>query len=379
MSGTTVAAGPAGAGADAGRDAGVDADGLIAPSTEPTGRGSGSRRSTNTVTLDDVARHAQVSPQTVSRSIRTPELVSETTLERVRRAIAETGYVPNLAASNLASNRSMTVAAIIPAISASVFADALHGLEEVLAPAGYQLFIGSTDYRPSHEEELVRAFLGRRPDGIFIVGTDHSAATSLLLRESKVPVIEAWDLSDDPIDSLVGFSNRDAIRALVEFARERGYRHPVFAGSLQRGDFRAVARRVSFEEAVAELYPGEPARVVDSGTSTVDLETGRRLLDETLRLHPETDLLMFASDVFAAGALLECTRRGIRVPDDLALTGFGDFEIARHLVPTLTTVAVPSRRIGTVAGELLLARMTHRSSETSQIDLGFSVMARESA
>ncbi|WP_291048438.1 LacI family DNA-binding transcriptional regulator [Herbiconiux sp.] len=354
------------------------AESLIAPAVEAPGARQ-SRRSTNTVTLDDVARHAQVSPQTVSRSIRTPDLVSEFTLERVRASIAETGYVPNLAASNLASNRSMTVAAIIPAISASVFADALHGLEEILAPAGYQLFIGSTSYRPAHEEELVRAFLGRRPDGIFIVGTEHSANTTHLLRESKVPVIEAWDLTDDPIDSLVGFSNRDAIRAIVEFAHERGYRHPTFAGSLQRGDFRAAARRASFEEAVPELFPGETVRVVDSGTSTVDYETGRRLLDETLKLHPETDVLMFASDVFAAGALLECTRRGIRVPDDLAITGFGDFEIGRHLVPTLTTVAVPNRQIGTVAGELLLARMNHTSAETAEVDLGFSVVARESA
>ncbi len=358
---------------DAGAGIVTEPDAAAVVATRP------SRRSTNTVTLDDVARHARVSPQTVSRSIRTPELVSEFTLERVRNSIAATGYVPNLAASNLASNRSMTVAAIIPAISASVFADALHGLEEVLSPAGYQLFIGSTDYRPGHEEELVRAFLGRRPDGIFIVGTDHSPNATHLLRESKVPVVEAWDLSDDPIDSVVGFSNSESIAALVRFAVGRGYRHPTFAGSFQTGDFRALARRTSFEETVAKEFPGEPVRVVDSGTATVDFETGRRLLDETLRAHPETDVLMFASDVFAAGAVLECARRGISVPGDIAITGFGDFEIGRHLVPTLTTVAVPNRQIGTVAGELLLARMTHRAVDTAEIDLGYSVVARESA
>ncbi|MCS5714145.1 LacI family DNA-binding transcriptional regulator [Herbiconiux sp. CPCC 205716] len=349
-------------------------DGAVAALvTRPT------RRSTHSVTLEDVARHAQVSPQTVSRSIRSPQLVSEFTLERVRNSISETGYVPNLAASNLASNRSMTVAAIVPTVSASVFADALQGLEEVLAPEGYQLFIGSTSYRPGHEEELVRAFLGRRPDGIFIVGTDHSPNTGHLLRESKVPVVEAWDLTDTPIDSVVGFSNSAAIRALVEFARSRGYRHPSFAGSFQTGDFRALARRASFEESVRELFPGEPVRVVDSGTATVDYATGQRLLAETRAAHPETDVLMFASDVFAAGAVLECARAGVSVPGDIAITGFGDFEISRHLVPTLTTVAVPNRRIGTAAGELLLARMTGSTRETAEIDLGFSVMARESA
>jgi LacI family gluconate utilization system Gnt-I transcriptional repressor len=351
----------------------------------PDGTGAGpagprqTRRSTNTVTLTDVALHAGVSPQTVSRSIRSPELVSKFTLERVRRSIEATGYVPNLAASNLASNRSMTVAAIIPAISASVFADALHGLDEILAPAGYQLFIGSTDYRPAHEEELVRAFLGRRPDGIFIVGTHHSPLTDHLLREAQVPVVEAWDLTDDPIDSVVGFSNGDALRAVVEFAAGQGYAHPTFAGSFQSGDFRAVARRASFEAAVRELYPGEQVRVVDSGTATVDFETGRQLLDATLTAYPETDVLMFASDVFAAGALLECARRGISIPHDIAITGFGDFEIARHLVPTLTTVAVPNREIGTTAGRLLLARMANQPVLTPKVDLGFSVIPRESA
>lgn len=338
-----------------------------------------SRRSTNTVTLTDVAKHAGVSPQTVSRSIRTPDLVSKFTLERVRRSIEATGYVPNLAASNLASNRSMTVAAVIPAISASIFADALHGLDETLAPAGYQLFIGSTDYRPAHEEELVRAFLGRRPDGIFIVGTDHSPVTTHLLREAQVPVVEAWDLTDDPIDSLVGFSNRDASQAVVKFAAQRGYAHPTFAGSFQSGDFRAVARRASFEEAMQRHYPGEPVRVIDSGTPRADLDTGRTLLNKALEAHPETDVLMFASDVFAAGAILECMRRGVKVPMELAITGFGDFEIARHLVPTLTTVSVPNREIGTTAGQLLLARMTNRAVDSTRIDLGFSVVARESA
>jgi LacI family gluconate utilization system Gnt-I transcriptional repressor len=337
------------------------------------------RRSTQTVTLNDVALHANVSPQTVSRALRAPSLVSKDTLERVHASIAATGYVLNLAASNLASNRSMTVAAIIPVISASIFADALHGLEEILAPAGYQLFIGSTDYDPQHEEKVVRAFLGRRPDGIFIVGTSHTEATARMLREARVPVVEAWDLTDEPIDTVVGFSNSSAIRAIVEFAASKGYRHPAFAGSLQTGDSRAVARRTSFERSVAELFPGEPVRVVDSGSSRIDLETGALLVGRTLELHPETDVLMFASDVFAAGAILECSRRGIKVPEQLAITGFGDFELARNLVPPLTTVAVPNREIGTVSGELLLSRMTDAAPQkTNEIDLGFSIVSRES-
>ncbi len=307
-----------------------------------------------------------------------PEVVSPDTLARVQRSIAATGYVVNLAASNLASNHSMTVAAIIPSISASVFADALHGLEGVLAPRGYQLFIGSTDYDPLHEEEVVRAFLGRRPDGIFIVGTSHTDATTRMLREARVPVVEAWDLTDSPIDSVVGFSNTAAIRALVEFVVDRGYRHLTFAGSLRSGDFRAVARRMSYESAVGDLVPDDAVRVVDSGSARFGLETGAMLLDTVLREHPETDALLFSSDVFAAGAILECARRGIDVPGRIAITGFGDFEIARSLVPPLTTVAVPNRAIGTASGELLLERMSGDATDSRVIDLGFSIVSRAS-
>lgn len=337
------------------------------------------RRSTRSVTLSDVASLANVSPQTVSRAIRYPHLVSEHTLQRVQWAITTTGYVPNLAASNLASNRSRTVAALIPSLSASVFADALHGLDSVLSPGGYQLFVGSTDYSPEHEEELIRTFMGRRPEGVFIVGTRHTPAAALLLGNSGIPVVETWNWTDDPIDNLVGFSNRDAIEAIVGYVVGKGYTHPTFAGTFRAGDSRALDRRASFRDTVARLLPGEPVRVVDSGTDRVDMETGISLLDATLERHPETDVLMFSSDVFATGAVLESLRRGIAVPERLAITGFGDFEVARYLVPALTTVAVPNREIGTTAGRLLLDRMAGITTEPVRTDLGFTVVPRDSA
>ena len=337
------------------------------------------RRATRTTTLNDVASLANVSPQTVSRALRAPTLVSERTLERVRWAVSTIGYVPNLAASNLASNRSRTIVAIIPTIAASVFADALHGLDAVLAPAGYQLFIGSTDYDLEHEESLIRAFMGRRPDGLFIVGTKHTPAATLLLKNARIPVVEAWNWTDEPIDNLVGFSNYDAIEAIVEHIVQKGYRHPTFAGSFRPGDSRAVDRQASFTRTVQRLLPGEPVRVIDSGTGAVDLQTGITLLDRSLAEAPETDVLMFASDVFAAGALLEARRRGMVVPSDLAITGFGDFDIARYLTPALTTVALPNTDIGTRAGRILLDRMIGATAGPQLLDLGFALMARESA
>src|SRR5690606_27967241 len=122
------------------------------------------RTGTNTITMADVAKVAGVSAQTVSRVLRHPEGSAPHIRERVLEAVKSTNYVQNLAASNLASNRSMTIAAVIPMISSSVFGETVQGLSNVLIPAGYQIIIGHTDYQEAREEALVRSLLGRRPD-----------------------------------------------------------------------------------------------------------------------------------------------------------------------------------------------------------------------
>ncbi|MFE9043418.1 LacI family DNA-binding transcriptional regulator [Streptomyces sp. NPDC007818] len=336
------------------------------------------RSATRSVTLSDVAAAAGVSAQTVSRVVREPDSVSDETRARVEAAISATGYVPNMAASNLASNRSRTVAVLVPQINASVFADTVHAFSTALAPHGYQIFVGTTEYRPEHEEEVLRSFLGRRPDGVLIVGTRHTPGTLGLLRAAGVPVVETWGWSDDPVDLLVGFSHADASAALVAHLVERGRRRITFAGRHSSGDPRAAERLDGYTRAVRELLDADP-RTVDAGPEPVTMDTGVALLDLALERYPDSDAVMFSSDVFAAGALQACVRRGIDVPGRVALTGFGDFELARHLVPSLTTVAVPNSRIGELAAELLMARMRRTAVDAPHRDVGFEIVARESS
>lgn len=349
----------------------------IVPDVMESRRRPRRRSATRTVTLTDVAAAAGVSPQTVSRVVRDPDAVADETRERVENAIATTGYVPNLAASNLASNRSRAVAAIVPQISTSVFAETVHAFESALAPHGYQIFLGTTEYRPDHEEELVRSFLGRRPDGFLIVGTQHTAGTRTLLAGAGIPVVETWGWTEDPVDVLVGFSNTAAAAALVAHLVERGRRRITFAGRQLPGDPRAAQRLDGYRDAVRDLLGVEP-REVDAGPQAVSMDTGVVLLDAVLERYPDSDAVMFSSDVFAAGALLACIRRGIDIPSRFALTGFGDFEIARHLVPALTTVAVPNAEIGAVGAALLLDRMRGRVVDQRTCDVGFRVVERGS-
>lgn len=350
---------------------------IVSGVTQPPPRRPRKRSATRSVTLSDVAAAAGVSAQTVSRVVRDPMSVSDETRARVQAALTATGYVPNLAASNLASNRSRTVAALVPQINASVFADTVHAFSTALAAHGYQIFVGTTDYRPEHEEEVLRSFLGRRPDGLLVVGTRHTPGTLTLLGAAGVPVVETWGWSEDPVDLLVGFSNAAAAAAMVDHLVRRGRRRITFAGRHTSGDPRAAERLDGYHGAVRDLLGSEP-RTVDAGPEPVTMDTGVALLDLALERYPDSDAVMFSSDVFAAGALQACVRRGVDVPGTLALAGFGDFELARHLVPALTTVAVPSVRIGELSAELLLTRMRGATVDVPRRDVGYRVVARES-
>lgn len=334
-----------------------------------------SRRSTRSITIAQVAEHAGVSAQTVSRAISKPDLVSPETAERVRASIRATGYVPNLAASHLASNRSNTVAVLIPTLSGSVFADMVQALDHVLAPHGFHLLIGTTGYSLEREEDALRAFLGRRPDGIVLAGTVHTPAARALLAGARVPVVETWETADDPIDSVVGFSNEKAMRALFDHVCDLGYRRPILAGRFSGGDVRALRRRSAFETAMVESLPDAQVRVFEAAGDAATLDTGRDLFERVRRDAPDADVMMFTSDVFASGALLAAGAAGVSVPGDIGVTGFGGFELGRHLTPPLTTVSVPNGQIGEHAGRALLERIgAVEPVAPANVDVGFSLV-----
>ncbi|MDE1996451.1 MAG: LacI family DNA-binding transcriptional regulator, partial [Rhizobiaceae bacterium] len=328
--------------------------------------------------MAEVAAAAGVSMQTVSRYLRSPETVAADTSQQIQDAIEKTHYVHNLAASHLASTRSNTVAAIIPTLSASIFAETIQHFSEVLHRAGYQIFLGYTDYRSDREEEVIRSLLGRRPDGIFIIGTHHSRNSVALLKRARIPIVEGWDMTPRPLDRLVGFSNKAAIGEMVDHLVRSGRRRIVFSGVLRKGDSRATERRDGFITEIMEHYPGEEARLHVSTELPLEMASGAVLLRQVRERYPDADAIMFSSDVLASGALLESVRIGIAVPQALAITGFGDFELSKQLNPSLTTVFVPADEIGRQAGRLLLEGMQGVASDKKSIDVGFTLMVRQS-
>ena len=332
------------------------------------------RPGTGGVTLHDVARLAGVSAITVSRAVNTPSAVSPQTLERVKDAIARSGYVPNLVAGGLASNRSRLVAALVPTVAGPVFLETIQALTDTLAEAGCQLILGQSGYLGDREDALIDALVGRRPGGIVLTGVLHSPEGRRRLLASGIPVVETWDLTPEPIDMIVGFSHEKVGRAVADALHAKGYRRPALVTA---DDQRALQRRSGFESRLAALGIAQvPVCVVPAPSS---LANGRSGFSSLLASHPQTDAVFCSSDVIAHGVITEAQARGLRVPEDVAVMGFGDLPFAAHTHPALSTVRIDGTAIGQQAARFILERMEGRDAGARIRDIGFSMVERASA
>ena len=320
-------------------------------------------------TLHDVAREAGVSLITASRALSNPGVVSDKTLERVREAVARTGYIPNLLAGGLKSKRSMTIAGLVPIISVPQFLPTIRTLTETLDAAGYQLILGQSGYDYSREERLIDTMLARRPDGIVVAGLVRSEQTRERLRRLAIPVIETWDLSDRPIDVVVGFSHLKVGSAVAGYFLSRGWERVAVATG---DDQRAMQRLEGFRAAFGRDVP------VAKVPAPSNLAVGRRALAELLEREPRLQAISCSSDGLAQGVLVEAASRGLRVPEDLAVCGFGDADFAAHLLPSLTTVHVDGAEIGRRAAQLMLERCNGHVVQQPVVDLGFRIIERQS-
>lgn len=368
------AAGPSGRSRHAGRPS---REWYLAGVPDGHDHGHGGHRTGHRARLVDVAREAGVSPITVSRALREPHRVAPGTRATIDDAIARVGYIPNRLAGSLVTRRTHAVAAILPTLDNSIFTEVLSGMMSVLRPEGYQLILGNSAYSLHEEEMLISEFLGRQVDGLVLTGTTHTRRARALLDNAGVPIVETWTLAEAPIDSGVGFSNFEASKAMTTHLLQRGYRRVGFVSAPVRDNERATARRDGFVAAMAERDLSVPAaRLLES---SFGLRQGADALDVLTRRTPDLEAIFCANDVLAAGALLECVRRGWPVPGRMAVAGFDDLELASQVTPALTTVRIDRQRIGTETAHLLLARLTGQEPAPSQrIDVGFTLKRRAS-
>jgi LacI family transcriptional regulator, gluconate utilization system Gnt-I transcriptional repressor len=313
---------------------------------------------------------------TVSRALHKPEMVSEPLRVKILKAVHELGYVRNRVASGLASGTARLVPVVIPTLLHPVYIPFLEGAYSVLAQHGYQIILSTTEYHVSAEDQLIEALLGWFPDGLFLAGVDHSARTTSVLRRVHIPIVEVMDLSDSPVGINVGFSHHKVGVAVAEYFHRKGYRQIAYAGTMTEIDLRSVKRITGFQQTLKDY--GLPYHYIQRSNEPFSIALGGKLLKELLLQQPDIQAVFFANDDLAAGALFECQRRGIRVPEQLAIMGFNDQEIASSTIPTITSVRTPRREIGQIAAQMLVDHLQGRPRSERQVDLGFKIIERAS-
>lgn len=333
-------------------------------------------RSSGRVTLSEVAARAGVGTMTVSRAINQPELVSAALRARIEEAVEELGYVPNRAARALASAQSKVIVVLVPSLSNAVFTEVLAGIQDALEKDGYQILIGNTRYSDAEEEKLLNIYLQSNPDGVLLSGLTHSKQVTKILTSSKLPVVSMMDLASSPDALSVGFSQIEAGYTMTRYLVDKGYKRIGFMGA-QR-DERTLKRAEGYRRALQEAGLYDPLlETMVSDPSTIAL--GAELLGRMLSVAPDCDAIFCCNDDLAQGAIFQCQRRGIAVPARLAICGFNDLPVSAWMNPSLTTIATPRYRVGFEAAQLLRAVIHGETPGVTRIDLGFTLMARESA
>ncbi len=348
----------------------------LLPSRTPRKR---SRRATQRLTMTDVASAAGVSPSTVSLYLRRPEAVSAELAARVRTVIDELGYVPNLVAGSLAAAKSRTVGVILPSITNSFYAETYNTLQQAFQAAHYQTLLGVSEFDPEREEELIRAMLAWSPAAMVVTGLHHTDRTRAMLGSCGVPVVETWDIpsaQSPAVDMSVGFSHFEVGRRQTSHLYDQGSRKVAYIGAAVHQDMRVRSRTDGYEDEVRRRGLHEP--IAFTAPDTASTPVGIWLIDEVLTTHPDIDGVVCSNDALALGVLFEANRKGLRVPDDLAVVGFGDLTFSASCIPPLTTVRPPQREIGELAAGLILARLGDDKALAMQRNLECELVVRDS-
>jgi LacI family transcriptional regulator len=314
-------------------------------------------------TLDDVAKEARVSTATVSRCLNKPDAVSEKTRIRVMNAVDLLGYTPNFGAQAMAAKRTSTIGAIIPTMDNAIFARGLQAFQEELLTKGYTLLVSSTAYQPETEAAQIKALIARGADGLLLIGYERDPEIYEFLRRRGVPTLVSWAYDATRNFPTSGFDNRASMYELADHVLSSGHKNIGIITGILKGNDRAAERLKGIQDALRAhgLNPND-SRVVET---SYEIENGARAFEQLMGALNRPSVVMCGNDVLAVGAIQRAHDLGIRVPEDISITGFDDIELARIVTPKLTTVHVPHREMGLRAAKDLIRMVEKRSTGAS--------------
>lgn len=301
--------------------------------------------------LEQVARRAKVSTATVSRVLNNANLVKSSTRARVMKAIEELKYHPNLHARSLAGGKSKTIGVIVSNLENPFFFDIYKTIEADAHASGYEVVMANTDYRSEQLVTSVRLMIGRRVASLAAIVSEMAPELIDELNDSRTPVV-FYDVGT-PRQNITNIrvDYRRGIEKVVDYLYSLGHRRIGFVG--HHAVLGPINERMkAVMDAVARIPSLDVRTAADSDT----LEGGRVATRALLSSGFQPTAIICVNDITAVGALRELRERGIRVPQDISVTGFDNVKLSEFCYPALTTVHIPRERVGHIIADYLISK-----------------------
>ena len=298
--------------------------------------------------IRDVARAAGVSTATVSRVMNGAQNVRPETREHVLRASRNLNYLPNPAARTLSTNRTKTIAAVVPTLEYSIFAKYLTAIEQTLAQRGYSLVIALSNFDSEEELMAARKLLGMGAEAFILSGIEHCDMLVDLFDTRSIPFVftSVWD-PHCPVPT-VGYDNAALAHSAIDYLVAKGHREiSVIHGPLDNSDRtrmrKSGALAAEREQLALSFYETE-----------LSVAGGKQAATSILRARERCTAVLCFSDVLALGCIFALQEHGIAIPDDISVMGFDNLDWTPHVTPALTTINLPVTEMGeSVARQLI--------------------------
>lgn len=323
--------------------------------------------------IGDIAEMAGVSRAAVSRYLNNGYISAEKS-EKIRKVIERTGYKPSVMAQTLRTKKTMLIGVVLPRINSDSISSIVAGIGTALNASGYEMLLATTDNNSEKELEFLRIFSNNRVDGVIFIATVFTKEHRKILKNMTIPVVIVGQ-------QLGGYSciyhdDYGAGRALAEHVLAAGRRKLAYIGVLKEDVAVGQQRFDGVREAAAEAgieIPPERTEIAEFSA-----ESGHRCMQRILAESPDLDAVICATDGIAIGAMQCLKEHGRRVPEDVAVAGFGDNVISSVTTPTLTTVHLYYREAGETAAKRIVERIDGKEKTTVEIKQGFKVIERGS-
>ncbi|GMU71108.1 MAG: transcriptional regulator [Burkholderiales bacterium] len=323
----------------------------------------------------DVARLAGVSTATVSRALNLPGQVDPDTRERVRQAIDKLRYVPHGAARALRSQRTQMVGAVVPSFDYALYARTTSALQRSLDERGYSLVLAAHHYDLATEVRVTEQLITHGVDAFAFVGLDHDPALFRLLDDYGRPYVLTWGVDPSGRHPSIGFDNHAAAFAVTEHLLKLGHRHVGLVSAPLAGNDRARERGAGVRAALAARRLALDPRNVRF--AAISLPAAHAAVESMLAQEERPTAVVATNDVLAVGAMLACREAGVRIPEDISITGVDNTDLGATQTPPLTSVRTPIVEIGSAAALQLIARLEGAAPPLHQV-LPFEVVVRGS-